>query len=340
MAIDRAMTLFGLDLGRAIKFVQMGWQQALGHPDSWIVRKYEPEVFLWEGEKYCARYQASKRGAEAVVPPDDAILAVRVPDDVVLFKTLRLPEKQEIFIDQMVQMDAIACSPFAESETRFGWRVVYRGNGELQIVLAITAQAQIDDCLLKINQQFEQGKPEIWAITPQGHVIEFLLSDESPRKVRLRSRLRSAARQVAVIWLAVLTTLLIPAAMTTLRANEVAVSLAESKEIAKDAVAVRDQLQLQRERYRTIFGELRERTNYHFWLNHIATSTPDSVYFSGVSMEGKEVVVNGFAANAADYLGALTQESAYKNVAAASAFVRDGRSGLERLTISWTLQAE
>lgn len=340
MAFDRSLTLFGFDLSRSVKYVQLGWQHLMSHPDSWLVRKFEPDVYLWEKGPYCSRYQAKQLVELDVIPPSDAILSSRIPEESVLLKNLRFPESQEIFLDQTVAMEVSACSPFPESETEFGWRVLSRSAGELHVLIAITVKTSIDQRLAQLRQQFDVDANEVWAVAPEGDVIEFPLMGKSARRERFVNSLRIQASNIAVIWLAVLVTLFIPAVMTTMRAQDISDSLAESRDAAMSAVAVRDQLQLQRERYKTILEALKDRKNYHFWLNHIAQATPNSVYFSGVSLEGNDVVVNGFAANAADYLGMLTEETAYTNVAASSAFVRDARSGLERLTITWTLQDE
>ena len=71
-----------------------------------------------------------------------------------------------------------------------------------------------------------------------------------------------------------------------------------------------------------------ERPNYQYWLNHIAASAPDTVYFDRLNFDGSTVVVSGYSNNASVYLRMLTEEPGYTDVAALSAFARDRNNGL------------
>jgi hypothetical protein len=104
---------------------------------------------------------------------------------------------------------------------------------------------------------------------------------------------------------------------------------------ASEAAQHRQELELGRTRLSTIQAAIGERPNYQYWLNHIAASAPDTVYFDRLSFDGSSVVVSGYSNNASVYLRMLTEEPGYTDVAALSAFARDRNNGLERFSIQW-----
>ena len=97
---------------------------------------------------------------------------------------------------------------------------------------------------------------------------------------------------------------------------------------AAEAAQHRQELELGRTRLGAIQEAIVERPNYQYWLNHIAASAPDTVYFDRLNFDGSEVVVSGYSNNASVYLRMLTEEPGYTDVAALSAFARDRNNGL------------
>jgi Tfp pilus assembly protein PilN len=122
---------------------------------------------------------------------------------------------------------------------------------------------------------------------------------------------------------------------TSLRADRLDAALQQVRVEAADAANRRQELELGRTRLGTIQEAIGERPNYQYWLNHIAASAPDTVYFDRLSFDGSEVIVNGYSNNASVYLRMLTEAPGYTDVTALSAFARDRNNGLERFSIQW-----
>ena len=102
----------------------------------------------------------------------------------------------------------------------------------------------------------------------------------------------------------------------------------------------RQELELGRTRLGAIQEAIVARPNYQYWLNHIAASAPDTVYFDRLNFDGSEVVVSGYSNNASVYLRMLTEAAVgYTDVSALSAFARDRNNGLERFSIQWRVTA-
>ena len=73
--------------------------------------------------------------------------AVALPQDAVLLKTLQLPAASEEDLDAAMALEIDLSSPFSDQDTRAAWRVLSRGESIMEVVLAITAQAAIDETL-------------------------------------------------------------------------------------------------------------------------------------------------------------------------------------------------
>jgi hypothetical protein len=125
------------------------------------------------------------------------------------------------------------------------------------------------------------------------------------------------------------------ALVTSLRADRLNAGFQQVRVDAAEAASRRQELELGRTRLGAIQAAIVERPNYQYWLNHIAASAPDTVYFDRLNFDGSEVVVSGYSNNASVYLRMLTEQPGYTDVAALSAFARDQNNGLERFSIQW-----
>ena len=338
--MDTSLTLFGYDLGKLSKWLQLGVSQLLDDPDAWLQRRFSPDIYLWLGGD---RFQHIQRGVAAEsesAPTKSDLIAMALPAEQTLFKEIFVPAETEIFLADTVAMEVAAASPFAPEETLHAWKVLERTGQTLRVGVGIIATATVNACAAAARDELERKDFELWLCAEEGWTVPLSGGEPSTRHTLYRGRLRNAGLLGLFITALICLSLLMPASATKMRAGQMSDLLAASNADARDAVVVRDRLQEQRQRFRLVNEALEGRPSYHFWLNHIAAATPDSVYFASIAIEGTGVTVTGYADNAAAYLSQLTEQGQYSNVSAASAFVRDPRSGLERLTISWTLDSE
>jgi len=104
---------------------------------------------------------------------------------------------------------------------------------------------------------------------------------------------------------------------------------------ASEAAQRRQELELGRTRLGAIQDAIVERPNYQYWLNHIAASAPDTVYFDRLNFDGSQLSSAVIPITRPFTLRMLTEEPGYTDVAALSAFARDRNNGLERFSIQW-----
>jgi hypothetical protein len=264
--------------------------------------------------------------------------AVALPEDAVLLKALPLPTATEEDLDAAMALEIGLSSPFSDQDTRAAWRVLSRGESIMEVLLAITAQSAIDETLQTIEFPSENGfagPPEVWALSDSGIPISFSGFGGQTRRRAYHLALTRLAGLWAVVWMSVMVGLMAIAFATSLRADRLDATFQQVRVEAADAAQRRQELELGRMRLGAIQAAIVERPNYQYWLNHIAASAPDTVYFDRLTFDGSEVVVSGYSNNASVYLRMLTEAPGYIDVTALSAFARDRNTGLERFSIQW-----
>ena len=331
-------SLFGLDLRRAGKWLTLGLAQLLYDRDAWLLRRFDSPVRLFSGETE-SLYQADRVCHDSACNLESAPhWAVALSQEAVLLKTLQLPAASEEDLDAAMAIEIDFSSPFSDQDTRAAWRVLSRSDSIMEVVLAITDQAAIDATLdatqLPCGRDIPEA-PEVWALLDNGTPISFAGFGGQARRAAYHGKLTRLAGLWAAVWMSVMVGLIVVASATSLRADRLDAAFQQVQVDAADAAKRRQTLELGRTRLRAIQDAIVERPNYQYWLNHIAASAPDTVYFDVLNFDGSDVVVSGYSNNASVYLRMLTEEPGYTDVAALSAFARDLNNGLERFSIQW-----
>ena len=340
--VDNKWSLFGLDLTRSGKWLALGVHQLMFDRDAWLLQRFDPSIRVaLDGEALV--YRADAPVGESVIAEDEQtpFTAVALAADAVLLKTLHLPASAEEDLDDAMPLEVGLSSPFADADTRAAWRVVGRHENVIEVALAITSQAAIDDLLAAHRASSDAGAPllEVWAFDHRGTPIPFAGYGGGERRSAYLRRLLHASAQIAAVWVSFMVAITLLAGATAFRADRLDATFQQVRIDAAAAATQREALQLGRTRLLAIESALTERPNYQYWLNHIAASAPDTVYLDRLNFDGKEVTVSGYSNNASVYLRMLTEEPGYTDVTALSAFARDRNNGLERFSIQWRLTA-
>ena len=341
-------SLFGLDLTRSSKWLALGLGQLLYDRDAWLLRQFDPPVTLfsegteslYQADRLCEETASGRSESADSLSDNGRHCAVALPQDAVLLKTLHLPAASEEDLESAMALEIDLSSPFSSQDTRAAWRVLSRSASVIEVVLAITAQAAIDQTLDAIELSSERGvsdAPEVWALTDNGIPISFAGFGGQTRRKAYHRKLARLAGLCAAVWMFVMVGLMAIAFATSLRSDRLDATFQQVRVEAAEAAQRRQELELGRTRLGAIQEAIVERPNYQYWLNHIAASAPDTVYFDRLNFDGSEVVVSGYSNNASVYLRMLTEQVGYTDVVALSAFARDRNNGLERFSIQWSV---
>ena len=339
--VGNKWSLFGLDLTRSGKWVALGFHQLMYDRGAWLLQRFDPSIRVTCGGETLLYRADAPLGEKVATNEQTPFSAVALSADAVLLKTLHLPASAEEDLDDAMLLEVGLSSPFPDNDTRAAWRVVARRENVLEVALAITSQAAIDEALAEPRGSSDAGEPipEVWALDYHGIPISFAGYGGSERRSAYLRRLVHASGLVAAVWVSCVVAITLLAGATALRADRLDATFQQVRSDAAAAARQRESLQLGRTRLSAIERAVSERPNYQYWLNHIAASAPDTVYLDKLNFDGHEVTVNGYSNNASVYLRMLTEEPGYTDVTALSAFARDRNNGLERFSIQWRVTA-
>ena len=329
--------LFGLDLTRSAKWLSLGVQQLLYDRDAWLLKRFDPGLYVHQ-DGLVSFYVGDTLSDKLPSDEGAGFQAVVLSPDTVLLKTLHLPASTEESLGAAMEFEVGLSSPFSDTETRAAWRVVERRGSVIEVALGITAQSSINQTLADHRASYPEASAEtveVWALTNEGAPIPFTGFGGGGRRSAYHHNLTRASALIAGLWLAVMLALTVLAGAASVRADRLETAFQQVRQDARSAAAQRERLQVGRTRLNAIETAVKERPNYQYWLNHIAASAPDTVYFDRLNFEKMQVIVNGYSDNAAVYLRMLTEEPGYTDVTALSAFSRDRNNGLERFSIQW-----
>jgi Tfp pilus assembly protein PilN len=334
---ENPWSLFGIDLSRLGHQFKLGIEQLLWSPSAGLRSRWYPAATLsgsGDGARWVDEFGDAKQPAG-----DSSVEALELPEDLFLLRYLELPEAAEMDLDTAVSMDIAGNSPFPAADLCSGWRITERHAGRLRVAIVMASRAAVHQWLHRDKAVSDEAAVEVWAPMGEagaGHVVMSGFAEGGRYRAYIAA-LRQIALRCAVMLSVVSVLFAVPALYTGIRANQLEAQLAAVTDQARTATQLRERLSTQRESLDVLADMREQRVPYHFWLNSLATMTPDSVYFSRLQFEKREGEISGFAGNAAEFLGQLAESERFDAIEAPGAFTRDRNNGLERFTITLTL---
>lgn len=326
--------LFGFDLTRISDYVRLAVHQLLWGHEAGVRRRFCPSITTLVQPETDKREFAEFGLVERPITSGEN-LALIIPSDIILHKVLHLPAASELELASAMGYEAISNSPFPDDDTVFGWQIISRQGGFIEVSLAITSRAAVTYYLssLEASSIPSNASLEIWSCD-DGRLTQIRgFAEGNRRKAYMRALshrvLRAAAFTLGIILLTSLPTMIIQ-----LRASQLD-DLAEVAQVTAGAATEAKSRLVEVEGRLTDASQFFERRiYYHEWLETLAQLTPDSVYLTRLAMDGGRLTISGFADNAAEYQTLLADTDLVSDLSAPSAFTRDGRAGKERFTLT------
>ena len=330
----RDMKLFGFDLNEAWQHCRLAADQLLFGAESGLWDKYAPPVVVIEQGDVARQETLRTVSTGQQTPP----IALVLSDDVVLLKTLTLPQAAEIHLYEVVAHSVAASSPFDEGSTRWGWRIVRRDAQDIELEAAVTSSQLLERAM---SDAYSDGLSagaslEVYAKGKSG-MITVPGYSETERRAQYLKQLRNVLSQWAVTALVLFGLIALPAGWTTIKVGQLEQLLDQTEERARGVTQVREEMMRASEHLVEAQGFFSDRYYYHDWLNLVASLTPDSAFLVSLNLKGDSLAVNGLSDNAANYQGVLAASGYFSDLAAPSAFRFDSRAKRERFTLTMTL---
>ncbi|MCA0185577.1 MAG: PilN domain-containing protein [Proteobacteria bacterium] len=333
-SVKNQYSLFGLDLAVAGRYFVEGWREAAQWP-----------VFRWMNPRRPVRVldatgQASVRLGRSAAAVDfkgpvDAV-AVELPEDLVLRRSLVLPQLSDADLEAAVALDARGASPFPEADLVWGFsRVASVGGQSLKIESVLSSRALIGRHLDSLAPLLEGCTPEVWAGGSAPIALRGF-GDEAPRKGGLG--------RAATLFLVFLTLVLIALVALTplLQLREQTLDAIDKNERLLKAAAPQAALRADLMRFNAnldLVGKyVAQYPNALLALDELSRLLPDDVLVNTLEFKGDVVRVSGQAANAAKLLDLLASQPGYVDVKAPSATTRVQGSNKEYFTIEFKIR--
>ena len=332
--MNNQWSLFGFDLTRVWDYMRLGVRQLLLGFEAGIRQRCYPEIPVISLSD-AAIEEFSLFGLRAEGARDGGNCAVVISDDLVLFKTMELPVQSELELDAVMYFEATTSSPFPQDDTVFGWRIVSRSEAILGVALAISSRSAIAE--LSLAHDYLRAIPstdmEVWSGC-EGVLIQFQGFGENDRDADYRQRLIQGAAWSVFLVLGVYLLLSIPAAAIQMRAGQLQELAAETELTAGVATESRNRLIILETKISAAGEYFEERLNLQESLDNLAKATPDSVYFTRLSLDEGRLTITGLADNAAEYQTLLASAKIVTELSAPAAFTRNSRAQKERFTLT------
>jgi hypothetical protein len=321
--------LFGYDMRHLGRTWGAAWRDLLWAYDS-PVRKRLDEVVSVQGQGGTACYQAGTVCPESSTPTCQALL---LPEELVLWKKLRVPASAEGELAAVLALEVNASSPFTARDTRWGWSVVARDETNLQLVLVIVSASAVMAYLGREYDSHDPQAQEVW-VEIDGQMVVVEGFGEGQREQRYRKRLLRSGLMLGSVALLLLAMVGAAAGLKSVELHRLNTLSASTLRDAAEASRLKSMVARATETINAANEVVAKYPNPHVEIARLTRLLEDDVSIVSFSMNGTELRLRGRAVNAASVMEQMTDEPRYVQVTAPQATVRLGDSGLEQFYLN------
>lgn len=323
------LSLFGVDLSNLTQGLRRGWDALKRWPLLAWFKPEEPVLAHWPDGSRRAVLGASRVPAAA----EAEFHALVLPPDVVLSRRLHLPHLADAEIEDALQLELQAESPFPLETLDWGWRLDRVDESGLEVSLGFVAREHVDAQLAE-RQQMLPERFEVWADDDGPLVLRG--RGEAPRLARGRARRRRLLALVLLnvmlvgIWTAV------PYWQLRQRTIDAQGQLENLQRAANPYLGARAALVEADTRAAAIQSWRNGQADMPALLHKLTSLLPDTAYLKRFDAEGRRVRITGSAADGAGLMDSLRADPQVSELRALSPIVR-GRDGLDNFYLEFQL---
>ncbi|MDD2545115.1 MAG: PilN domain-containing protein [Burkholderiaceae bacterium] len=322
-----------------LRVLWQGLRQSLkGLPDSACLSWLTPDLPVRVHHAHGT--EAVWRGGRALgaFPKPVAFEALEIPDDLLLRRTLAMPDLAPAQIAEAVALEIHSASPFAPEDTVGGFasRAAPAGGLHIDIVLAsrkqLSAYVEAQQARLKVP-----ATAEVWAFSPAGAPVTLPGWGEARRTGQAVLRRRLGYGLLASALALACAIAITPTAQLRLRAIEAVYAYDDVFARTKPLVGQREVFVRTVEELDTVRGLLTERADPLKVLELLTRVLPDDTSLQTLQLQGLKVTLLGLTANAAALMQLLGSQEGIKDVKAPSAATRNPGATAEVFNIEFQL---
>ncbi|MCW5235989.1 PilN domain-containing protein [Verminephrobacter eiseniae] len=343
---------FGMDLAPLRRDLGQAWAGLRSGPLlSWISPMQPVRLLQADGSEslWQAREGAPQKSSPRAGTPRARFLAVELPDELLLRRSLQLPPMPAASVQEAVALDLRSSSPFAEDDLVWGYTVHASPPRGLQVDGVLASGKQIAQYLLGIQECLRAAagaspahpaSPEVWATVP-GRAPVVL------RGFAETQRYRAVARQQVTAWalLASMAALLLAIAITPtlqmrLRAIEAVNAFTALSQRTAALLREREALLQVQTQLTALQAILAERVDPLRVMELLTQALPDDTTVFTLQIQGSKVSLTGQTGNAAALMQLLSAHPVLRDVRAPTAAMRPPGASKDIFSIELTLDTK
>lgn len=332
MTSSNHWVLFGYDLHALVQTYRRAWRETFLSYNSGLRQRIDEPILV------------KRIGEEGgcIIGPDEEVIkshAILLPDSHVLIRKITLPDVAESTLDEVVNSEILASSPFPLEDVASGWKIIKRSKGIIHIVLAIVSKSAVVSFFQRAAPEIDLDATEIW-VEEDNEYIVIEGYGEKLRNHRYKSRLKKIS---VLIFLAAAFLMGIAAIPGIYKSYELEAMESWHDEISKEAnevLKLRASLTKSNELISRLNGEVQSIANPVATLSVITALLGDDVWVNHYMQKGRIVELDGNAANAAALMQKLSNSDVFEKVTARSGFRQVGRSEMERFQLELIIAKE
>lgn len=338
-ATPNNLRLFGLDLRTVVQDLRRPWQNMHRWPLlSWLAPAVTVRLLRTDEAESFWRIDDSPRQIPASSARGVKFVAVELPEDRVLRRTLRLPAFSDAEIESAVSLEVRSISPFPPEDLVWGYRARPAAPGLLEIEAALASRKQVDAQLRAVAQRVEGiDSPEVWALSASQPPIVISGFGEGKRAQHVRMWHRVGYSLLLLAFGFLVAIAATPTAQLRMRATEAVSAFTTLQQRAEPLLKQREALVKASDQLGALGELVAERVDPLAVMDLLTQALPDDTSLLNLQVQGTKVTFSGLTSNAAALMQQLGTKPGLRDVKAPSAAMKPLGAAKESFTIEFTL---
>jgi general secretion pathway protein L len=331
----------GLDLKDAWVTSWLPWLKARAHSLRSRLSPSDP-VLLFHPDGSQSVWVGNAKLVNAATAKAPDFVAVEIPDDLLLRRSLALPKMSQVDIDKAVLLEVRSNSPFAAEDLAWGCLTQEVEGGQCRAEIVIASRRHISDFIQSRWPDLAPGakRPEAWAVAglPAPVVISGYGEQRRLRHEAVEKRVDLALLLVACALAALAA--MTPTAQLRLRALEAADALDAVMKRVAPLVRKRDELTALNDRLRSLDTVVADRVDPASVMEYLTEALPDDTYLYRLDIQKAKITASGHTVDFTALLQKLSSDPRLKDVRSPSAVTRAPGATKEAFTVEFTMGAK
>jgi general secretion pathway protein L len=306
------------------------WRARLAPADPVLVRHVDGSRSVWRGSQRLGDVGAGK------VP---GFVAVEIPDDLLLHRTLDLPRLAQADADEAVQLEVRGNSPFAADDMVWGATTRELESGRRRADIVIASRRQVAAFIETTCPDLAAAgvTPEAWALAGLPAPVVIRGFGEQGRLQHGAARARWDGLLLLLAGLLALFAALTPTLQLRMRALEAVSAFEALSARVAPLVRKRDEVAALNESLRLLDVAAADRVDVAGVMEYLTRVLPDDTYLYSLDIRKSKITAAGHTVDAAALLQRLSSDPRLKDVRAPSAVTRAPGATKEAFTVEFTL---